>query len=57
MVVKKSAGDVYAAIIDDKVAVKLGPGDWSPNNAGVRINGRDMKLSSSGYQYAVWEAQ
>ncbi|GIM08991.1 hypothetical protein Vretimale_12884 [Volvox reticuliferus] len=57
VVVKKSAADVYAAVIDDKVAVKLGPGDWSPNHAGVRINGKDLKLSSSGYQYAVWEAQ
>ncbi len=28
MTVKKAAADVYAATIDDKVAVKLGPGDW-----------------------------
>jgi len=26
--VKKAAGDVYAAVIDDKLAVKIGPGDW-----------------------------
>ena len=26
--VKKAAGDVYAAVIDDKIAVKIGPGDW-----------------------------
>ncbi|GLI71249.1 hypothetical protein VaNZ11_016372 [Volvox africanus] len=57
VVVKKSAADVYAAFIDDKVAVKLGPGDWSPNHAGVRVNGKDLKLASSGYQFAVWEAQ
>ncbi|EFJ47473.1 hypothetical protein VOLCADRAFT_74960 [Volvox carteri f. nagariensis] len=57
VVVKKSAADVYAAVIDDKVAVKIGPGDWSPNHAGVRTNGKDMKMASSGYQFAVWEAQ
>ncbi|KXZ47781.1 hypothetical protein GPECTOR_33g663 [Gonium pectorale] len=57
VVVKKSAGDVYAALVDDKVAIKMGPGDWSPNHSGIRFNGKELKLASSGYQYAVWEAQ
>ncbi|GFR49731.1 hypothetical protein Agub_g11888 [Astrephomene gubernaculifera] len=56
VVVKKSAADVYAAVIDDKVAMKMGPGDWSPNHSGLRMNGKDMKLVSSGFQFAVWEA-
>lgn len=55
--VKKAAGDVYAATIDDKIAVKIGPGDWSPNSSGVKINGKDMKSVSSGNGYAVWEVQ
>jgi alpha-amylase len=57
VVVKKSAADVYAALIDDKVAIKMGPGDWSPNHSGVRANGKELKMASSGFQYAVWEAQ
>ena len=28
MTVRKAAGDVYAATIDDKIAMKIGPGDW-----------------------------
>lgn len=56
VVVKKAAGDVYAAIIDDKVAVKIGPGDWSPNQSNVKVNGKDMKLSCSGGGFAIWEA-
>ncbi|HSP80311.1 MAG TPA: alpha-amylase C-terminal beta-sheet domain-containing protein, partial [Myxococcaceae bacterium] len=36
----------YAAIIDGKVAVKLGPGSWSP--------GSGWTLATSGNGYAVW---
>lgn len=55
--VKKATADVYAALIDEKVAVKIGPGDWSPNHNGIKINGKDLKLCCSGYQFAVWEGQ
>jgi len=57
VVVKKSTADVYAAVIDDKIAMKIGPGDWSPNQSGVRVNGKELKLSCSGYNWAVWEGQ
>lgn len=40
-----------------QVAVKIGPGDWSPNHNGIKINGKDLKLCCSGYQFAVWEGQ
>mmetsp|Transcript_26573 Transcript_26573/g.67656 ORF Transcript_26573/g.67656 Transcript_26573/m.67656 type:complete len:709 (-) Transcript_26573:349-2475(-) len=53
--VRKAAADVYAASIDDKVAMKIGSGDWSPNNSGLRLGGRDMKLAVSGPNFAVWE--
>ncbi len=36
----------YAAIIDGKVAVKIGSGDWSPGNNWV--------VATSGNDYAVW---
>ncbi|MCB9645736.1 MAG: alpha-amylase [Deltaproteobacteria bacterium] len=37
---------VYAALIDDKVAVKIGPGSWNP--------GAGWTLRASGTNYAVW---
>lgn len=55
--VKKAAGDVYAAVIDDKIAMKIGPGDWSPNQSNVKVNGKEMKIACSGSGFAVWEAQ
>lgn len=55
--VKKAAGDVYAALIDEKIAVKIGPGDWSPNQSSIKVKGKDMKLACSGNGFAVWEAQ
>ena len=42
----KAEHGLYAAIIDGKVAIKLGWKDWSP--------GSGFKLHSSGSNYAVW---
>jgi len=53
VVVRRATVDCYAATIDDRVAMKIGSGDWSPNKADLGI-GR-FKLSSSGFQFAVWE--
>lgn len=39
----------YAAIIDGKVAMKIGPGDWSPPT------GQGWVLKASGNNYAVWD--
>ncbi|BBM87576.1 alpha-amylase C-terminal beta-sheet domain-containing protein [Candidatus Uabimicrobium amorphum] len=44
--IQKADSGVYAAIIDGKVAMKIGGGNWSP--------GSDWKLSTSGNGYAVW---
>lgn len=50
--IKKAAVDVYGAIIDDKVAMKIGPGDWTPNAAtGPKL----YKVTCSGHNFAVWE--
>lgn len=42
--------DLYVAMIDDKIIVKIGPreavGDLVPPN---------FKLANSGFQYALWE--
>ncbi len=37
---------LYAAIIDEKVAMKIGPNDWYP--------GSDWTLATSGLNYAIW---
>lgn len=37
---------LYAAIIDDKVAMKIGPNDWMPDGS--------WTLAASGVNYAVW---
>jgi alpha-amylase len=41
---------LYAAVIDDKVALKLGPDSWTPP-------GEHWKMAASGAHYAVWEKQ
>ena len=56
VVVHKTTNDVYAATIDSKVAVKVGPGDWSPGACNVQIGQRDWVLNCSGPQFAVWDA-
>ena len=43
----KAENNLYAAIIDNKVAMKLGNKDWNP--------GPGYKLAASGDKYAVWE--
>lgn len=44
----KSERDVYAAIIDEKVAMKIGPGHYEPpsgsQNWSVAVEGRDYKV-------------
>mmetsp|Transcript_15218 Transcript_15218/g.26374 ORF Transcript_15218/g.26374 Transcript_15218/m.26374 type:complete len:244 (+) Transcript_15218:26-757(+) len=54
VVVRKAVAECYAATIDDKLAMKIGSGDWSP--AGLKLQGREPKLALSGPNFAVWEA-
>ncbi|KAF5840255.1 glycoside hydrolase superfamily [Dunaliella salina] len=55
--IHKAAGDFYAAVIDDKIVVKIGPGDFTPRRVGIKLNGgKEPKLACSGHQFAVWEA-
>ncbi len=42
----KASQDVYGAIIDDKVAMKIGPGYWQP--------GAGWQIQAQGYEYKVW---
>ena len=56
VVVRKAAADVYAATVDNKVAVKIGRGDWSPNGARLELGQKEWKMAASGHGFAVWEA-
>ena len=56
VVVRKAAGDVYAATVDNKIAMKIGRGDWSPNGARLELGQKEWKLMASGPGFAVWEA-
>lgn len=46
--IKAAKNDLYAAEIDEKVAIKIGPGAWQPN-------GKGWNLRLSGNDYGVWE--
>ncbi len=46
--IQVAATDVYAAIIDNKVAMKIGSASWSPSGTG-------WILKASGVNYAVWD--
>ncbi|MEO0471371.1 MAG: RICIN domain-containing protein [Bacteroidota bacterium] len=46
--IKVANWDVYGAVIDNKVAVKIGPAPWSPPGSG-------WTLRTSGNDYAVWD--
>lgn len=45
--IQVAQGDLYAAIIDGKVAMKIGSGNWSPS-------GSDWSIAATGNNYAVW---
>ncbi|KAI3502457.1 hypothetical protein L1887_30536 [Cichorium endivia] len=44
----KADRDVYAAVIDKKVVMKIGPGHYEPNG--------EWKMAAQGNDYKVWEA-
>jgi len=50
------SGDVYAATVNDKVAIKIGRGDWSPNQAKIEAPGGQAWVKAcSGHNWACWE--
>ena len=48
-----SSGNLYVGLIDSKVAVKIGSGNWSPSSAGWS-DAASYILSASGNNYAIW---
>ncbi|GMH44738.1 hypothetical protein BSKO_12690 [Bryopsis sp. KO-2023] len=58
--IPKAVNDFYASVIDECVAMKIGPGDWSPNHDDTAKNlakGRRWSVSCSGHNFAVWEIE
>lgn len=53
VVVRSATADCYAATIDDKLAMKIGHGDFSPNRHSNDLEFR-WHLSASGPNFAVW---
>eukprot|EP01024_Parvocaulis_polyphysoides_P023642 TRINITY_DN21843_c0_g3_i3.p1 TRINITY_DN21843_c0_g3~~TRINITY_DN21843_c0_g3_i3.p1 ORF type:complete len:697 (+),score=155.82 TRINITY_DN21843_c0_g3_i3:52-2142(+) len=51
-----ATNDTYAATIDDKIAMKMGTGNWSPNSAKIDVGQSAWSLCVSGHNFAVWEA-
>ncbi|CAI9761779.1 unnamed protein product [Fraxinus pennsylvanica] len=47
----KAKRDVYAAMIDEKLAMKIGPGHYEPSNSS-----RKWSLAAEGRDYKIWEA-
>mmetsp|Transcript_30415 Transcript_30415/g.76674 ORF Transcript_30415/g.76674 Transcript_30415/m.76674 type:complete len:713 (+) Transcript_30415:508-2646(+) len=52
--VAKAVNDLYAATIDDKLHMKIGPGDWSPNQN--KIPGKWVSVCN-GRNFCVWEKE
>ena len=48
--------EVYAALIDRKITVKIGLGSWDPAKAGVNVGQKAWLLALSGPGFSVWEA-
>jgi alpha-amylase len=55
-VIRKAYNELYAAVIDKKVAMKIGPADWSPKEDKIDLGQKDWKLLHSGPNFAMWEA-
>ncbi|KAK9675794.1 hypothetical protein RND81_11G031600 [Saponaria officinalis] len=49
--INKADRDVYAATIDDKVTMKIGPGHYEPPN-----DSQNWSIAVEGNDYKVWEA-
>jgi alpha-amylase len=54
IVVLRAAADVYAAIVDGKIVVKIGGGNYSPNS--VKLENKQWERVVSGQNFAVWKA-
>ena len=52
VVVLRASAECYAAVIDGKVTMKIGWGDFSPNN--TKVDGHAWERTCNGRNFAVW---
>lgn len=46
----RATRDVYAAVVDDALVLRLGPGHWEPEGVGVT-----WQRAESGNDWVTWE--
>lgn len=46
---------MYAATIDEKLAMRIGPGAWEPPKASLDGSPQAWRLAVSGPGFAVWD--
>ncbi|CAL5228346.1 g11459 [Coccomyxa viridis] len=54
--IREANEEVYAATVDDKLAMKIGPGAWEPSKAGINVGQKAWLLAVNGPGFMVWEA-
>ena len=52
----EASAKLYAATIDGKIAMKIGPDAWDPTRARVDVGQKVWLLAVGGLGFAVWEA-
>jgi alpha-amylase len=53
--IREANGEVYAATIDEKLAMRIGPGAWEPPKASLDGSPQAWRLAVSGPGFAVWD--
>ena len=55
--IREASAELYAAVIDEKLAMKIGPGSWEPPKSGFNGQQRAWRLAVSGPGFSVWEVK
>lgn len=54
--IREANNGLYAATVDDKLAMKIGPAAWDPSKAGISVGQKAWLLAVNGPGFMVWEA-
>ena len=56
MTIIEASEKLYAATVDGKIAMKIGPDSWDPARARIDVGQKAWLLAVGGLGFAVWEA-
>lgn len=56
VVIRKAYNDLYAAVVDKRIAMKIGPASWAPSQEDSDGGQKEWRMVHSGPNLAVWEA-